>query len=139
MKLTVDDLKYCGMREDAHYNGGKEFFAYLYRCTQHPRLSRYDRYSRKDKDVTSTWRVDGKDVDGLESAVEALNVDPIYSPAELALLSTIGEEPADRRKEMIANAVSWEGLREKAAVIWENGKCRISDAGRRALAEGGDG
>jgi hypothetical protein len=139
MMITIEDLKYCGMREDAHYNGGKEFFAYLLRCTQHPRLSRYDRYSRTDRSVTSTWRVDGKDQPSLEAAVEALNSSPAFSPSELAVLATITTEPADRRKEMIANSEPWEGLREKGAIIWEKGRCRISDAGRLALQyQGGD-
>jgi len=133
MKLTLDDLKYCGLREDAHYNGGKEFFAYLMRCTQHPRLTRYDRYSRLDKSVTSIWRVDGQDVASLDSAIDALNQPPTFSEEELAILATITEEPVDRRKEMIANSEPWRALRDKGAIIWDKGRVRISDAGRAAL------
>lgn len=55
----VDDggpAKNWTLREDAHYNGGKTFFAYLMRCVQQPRLSRYDRYDKATKTSTSTWR-----------------------------------------------------------------------------------
>ncbi|SEM50635.1 hypothetical protein SAMN04487857_102345 [Pseudomonas sp. ok272] len=62
------------IREVAHYNGGKAFFAYGYECVQHPRLTLFKRFDRKTKQVTNTWRVDGADQPSLEVAVQALEV-----------------------------------------------------------------
>lgn len=72
-RLALEDAKSWRMAEAVHYNGGKVFFAYLYRCVEQPRLSRYDYYERKTRSVTSTWRVDGRDQPSFEAAIEALN------------------------------------------------------------------
>ena len=68
------DISALTVREVAHYNGGKAFFAYGYECVQHPRLTLFKRFDRKLKTVTETWRVDGADHVSLESAVAALEV-----------------------------------------------------------------
>jgi hypothetical protein len=54
--ITMEVVETWRLREAAHYNGGEEFFAYLHRCVENPRLSRFDRYQKKDRSVTSTWR-----------------------------------------------------------------------------------
>ena len=71
--MTID-VSTLTIREVAHYNGGKAFFAYGYECVQHPRLTLFKRFDRKTKQVTNTWRVDGADQPSLEVAVQALEV-----------------------------------------------------------------
>lgn len=71
--MTID-ISALTVREVAHYNGGKAFFAYGYECVQHPRLTLFKRFDRKLKTVTHTWRVDGVDQVSLESAVAVLEV-----------------------------------------------------------------
>ncbi|WP_339419009.1 hypothetical protein [Pseudomonas sp. RL_105y_Pfl1_103] len=66
------DIGALTIRETAHYNGGKAFFAYGYECVQHPRLTLFKRFDRKTKQVTNTWRLDGEDQASLESAVQAM-------------------------------------------------------------------
>ncbi|PYY71221.1 hypothetical protein CRX42_07335 [Pseudomonas jessenii] len=66
------DISTLTIREVAHYNGGKAFFAYGYECVQHPRLTLFKRFDRKLKTVTNTWRVDGADQASLEAAVATL-------------------------------------------------------------------
>ncbi|MFJ7792305.1 hypothetical protein [Pseudomonas sp. NPDC096950] len=68
------DISTLTIREVAHYNGGKAFFAYGYECVQHPRLTLFKRFDRKTKQVTNTWRVDGADQPSFETAVKALEV-----------------------------------------------------------------
>ena len=67
------DITSLTIREVAHYNGGKAFFAYGYEFVQHPRLTLFKRFDRKLKTVTNSWRVDGADQASLEAAVAALN------------------------------------------------------------------
>lgn len=71
--MTID-VSTLTIREVAHYNGGKAFFAYGYECVQHPRLTLFKRFDRKTKQVTNTWRVDGADQPSLEVAVQVLEV-----------------------------------------------------------------
>ena len=71
MSIDIGVLK---IREIAHYNGGKAFFAYGYECVQHPRLTLFKRFDRKTKQVTDTWRLDGVDQPSLEVAVAGLEV-----------------------------------------------------------------
>lgn len=134
MTFTVDEARGWHMREDAHYNGGEKFFAYMHRCVEQPRLSRFDKYLRKDRSVTSTWRVDGEDKPSFEAAIEALNVPPEFRDDELALLRTFGDEPEDRRKEMFADMPLWNGLKEKGAIGWRDGRVTITEAGRDAIS-----
>lgn len=63
------------IREWAHINGGRAFFAYEYRCDQEPRLTRFDRYDKKTRSVTSTWRVDGVDQPDLNAALQTLGIE----------------------------------------------------------------
>lgn len=132
-ELTIEDAKTWQLTQDAHYNGGRKFFAYSYRCVQQPRLTRYDRYDRKTRSVESTWRTDGIDRASLADAIAALNIDPDFSDEEIGLLITISEEPADRRKEMLSELQLWNPLREKGAIVWENRKVRRTELGTRAL------
>lgn len=84
--ITIDDLKACHMREAAHYNGGSKWFGYLHRCVEHPRLSRFDKYTREDKGVKSTWRVDGNDCATLDDALAALAIPAVLTDEERAAL-----------------------------------------------------
>jgi hypothetical protein len=70
--MTID-IKTLTIREVAHYNGGKAFFAYGYECVQYPRLTLFKRFDKKLRTVTATWRVDGVDQASLEEAVEVLS------------------------------------------------------------------
>lgn len=63
------------IREVAHYNGGKAFFAYGYECVQYPQLTLFKRYDRKTKQVTNTWRVNGVDQPDLDVAIEVLEAE----------------------------------------------------------------
>lgn len=70
---TLEHVKqHWTMREEIHHNGGGEWFGYTFRCEQDPRLTRFDKYERKTRSVTSTWRVDWIDQASLEDAVLAL-------------------------------------------------------------------
>lgn len=69
---TMEEVSKWTMREEIHHNGGGEWFGYTHRCDQEPRLTRFDRYEKKTRSVTSTWRVDWVDRASLEDAVEAL-------------------------------------------------------------------
>lgn len=69
--MTID-ISTLTIREVAHYNGGKAFFAYGYECVQYPSLTLFKRFDRKTKQVTNTWRVDGADQSSLETAVQVL-------------------------------------------------------------------
>ena len=136
-ELTEADAKNWRMVEAAHYNGGKVFFAYLHRCVEQPRLSRYDRYERKTRSVTSTWRVDGADRPSFSDAIEALNTPPAFTDQEVAILRTFSDEPEDRREEMCADQepYPWHSLREKGAIVWQARRCTITETGRRAIAD----
>lgn len=70
--MTID-ISTLTIREIAHYNGGKVFFAYGYECVQHPRLTMFKRFDRKTRQVSSTWRLDGVDQPSLEEAVKVLD------------------------------------------------------------------
>ena len=96
--LTLDTVKTWGMRQAAHLNGGPEWFGYLFRCIEEPRLSRLDRYGRAERSVTSKWLVDGDEVDGLPGAIEALKVAPVLTPEEQAALDLIDDEFRDHRQ-----------------------------------------
>lgn len=91
MTVTLDDLKKSKTRERMHLNGGS-WFGYIHQCVEYPRLSRFDRYVKKDRSVTSTWRVDGADVADLEAAVVALNLPPNVTLEERAALDLVPVE-----------------------------------------------
>ncbi len=132
-KLTKADAANWHMQESTHYNGGEVFFAYLHRCIEQPRLSRFDRYDRKPKSVTSTWRTDGIDHASMDEAIEALNTPPVFDAEELAFLATA---PEDWAKKGPPGTIDWtvnDRVVNKGAVEWERGSWRITDAGRAAL------
>ena len=72
--MTIDRSALT-IREVAHYNGGKEFFAYGYECVQHPQLTLFKRFDRKTKQVTNTWRVNGVDQPDLDVAIQVLEAE----------------------------------------------------------------
>lgn len=126
---SLEDASKWTMVEAGHYNGGKEWFGYLHRCVEQPRLSRFDRYTRKDKSVTSTWRIDGEDMETFSDAVSGLARPPCLTIEEVAVLAQVGTEPADLRK-VHPYAVMW-SLHNKGAVAYgPPGRSRrvVSDA-----------
>lgn len=132
--LTKDDAKNWHMAEAAHYNGGKVFFAYLHRCVEQPRLSRFDKYWRDTKAVESTWRTDGVDHASMDAAIEALNTPPTFDAEELAFLASA---PLEFTKKGQPGSIDWDinaRVVDKGAVEWQRGEYRITDAGRSALS-----
>ena len=133
MTITANTLRGSRLFERSHVNGGPEWFGYILQCEEFPRLSRLDRYARRDRSVSSTWRVDGEDVDNLDHAAERLNIPPALTDDEIAVLRRVTDEWQDLRFEGITAqlvAISWKGVIE-----FETGRCRLSPLGRRTLAE----
>ncbi|MCO5071100.1 MAG: hypothetical protein M9944_07830 [Rhizobiaceae bacterium] len=133
--LTENDAKSWHLKEAAHYNGGAAFFAYLHRCVEQPRLSRFDRYDRKTKSVTSTWKVDGADRLSLRDAIDALNTPPVFTAEELAFLRDAPNDFEPERRNGLDYKVA-DGVRNKGAIEFENGRFRITDLGRAAIKQG---
>lgn len=126
--MTEADLRTCTTREEAHLNGGTEWFGYIHRCVQHPRLTRLDKYYRATRGVESTWRVDGMAVAGLAEAAEKLATPYQATAEELALLAIVPDEFTrfDKRARFIP-------LREGGLIEAMDGQFRRTDAGRFAL------
>lgn len=127
--MTEADLLKCTMREVAHYNGGTEWFGYLHRCNQHPRLTRMDKYIRKTRATESTWRVDNEPVAGLAEAAECLSKPYEPTPEELVLLAEVPDEYArfEERHRFLR-------LQDVGLIEFQKGACRRTDTGRAALA-----
>ena len=122
------DLSKCTMREDAHFNGGKERFGYRLRCVEYPRLTRFDKYIRKTRDVQSTFQVDGEDVASLDVAADLLATPYQPTPDDVRLLNLLTDEwtrPEQRSRFL--------RLRDVGLVEFHDGNCRRTDAGRAAL------
>jgi hypothetical protein len=126
--MTEADLLACTTHEASHLNGGKEWFGYIHRCDQHPRLTRLDKYIRATRGVESTWRVDGKPVSGLAEAAELLSTPYQPTPEELQLLA---EVPDDFTR--FEDRIRFIQLSEVGLIEFKNGDCRRTDAGRLAL------
>ena len=122
------DLSKCTMREDAHFNGGNEWFGCRLRCVEYPRLTRFDKYIRKTRGTQSTFQVDGEDVADLEEAARLLATPYQPMPEDIALLKLVPDEFArlDRRSHFLR-------LRDVGLVEFRDGECRRTDAGRAAL------
>ncbi|WP_343724881.1 hypothetical protein [Herbaspirillum huttiense] len=134
--LTIEEAATWHMRETSHHNGGTKFFGYTHTCIEQPRLSRFDRYDRKTKEVTSTWHVDGEPKDGFEQAIDALNRPPVFTGDEIAELRKVGDD--FQRLRGVIDALVAHRLSEKGAVEFRKGECRLTDVGRAALAEKGN-
>ena len=133
-KLTEHDAKSWHMEEAAHYNGGAAFFAYLHRCVEQPRLSRFDRYDRKTKSVTSTWKVDGADRLSLNDAIDALNTPPVFTVEEISFLRDAPNDYEPERREGLNYKLA-DGVRNKGAIEFEKGRFRLTDLGRSTLKQ----
>lgn len=122
-----DDHNAWTMRETAHYNGGSEWFGYKYQCIQQPRLSRKDRYTRKDRAVTSKWLVDGEECASFEEALDRLSVAPVMSAGELDTIAAFSGVVMAKRDFPDFDAVRGHlmTLSEKGLVWWENGAVRL--------------
>lgn len=117
--MTEADLLKCTTHEAAHYNGGKEWFGYLHRCNQHPRLTRMDKYIRKTRGVESAWNVDGQPCASLSEAAERLSTPYQPTPEELTLLAEVPEEFT-----RLENRSRFSRLQEVGLVEFKNGDCR---------------
>ena len=137
-KLTEADAKSWHMCEAIHYNGGAAFFAYLHRCVEQPRLSRYDRYDRKTRSVKSTWRADGQDHESFADAIEALNTPPEFTADELAFLADAPQDYEAEKRRGIDYALAMR-IVDKGGIEFERGRYRITDAGRLAKEENSRG
>jgi len=126
--MTAIDLSACTMREEAHYNGGKEWFGYRHRCIQHPRLTRFDKYIRKTRSVESTFSVDGKLVANLEAAAQLLAIPYQPTPEDLELLRLVPDEWT-----RMEDRVRFVHLQDFGLIEFKTGDCRRTDAGRAAL------
>jgi hypothetical protein len=144
MTITRADVKGWTMRETAHYNGGKEWFGYGHQCIENPRLYRLDRYTRKDRSVTSTWSVDGEDCADLDEAIERLNSDPVVTADEIAALKLLTTEfqplrdvrAGDAYKALPQGTLShW--CSRKGLVWAEKGQARLTELGARILRDSG--
>jgi hypothetical protein len=127
--ITEADLLKCTMREEAHFNGGKEWFGYRLRCVQHHRLTRFDKYIRATRSTQSTFEVDGEPVASLAAAAELLAKPYEVQPEDIKLLNLVPDEWAllDQRSRFLR-------LRDVGLVEFKDGKCRRTDTGRAALS-----
>lgn len=98
--MNEADLRTCHMREAMHGHGDG-FFFYEHECIEHPRLRRFDRYDKKTRSVTSTWRVDGEDVADLAAAADRLARPPTITDAERVTLATVPDEWSDLRSRFV--------------------------------------
>lgn len=126
--MNEADLLKCTTRETAHLNGGKEWFGYIHRCNEQPRLTRLDKYIRKTRGVESTWRVDGKSVADLAEAAKLLSTPYQPTPEELVLLALV---PDDYTR--LEDRVRFIPLQEVGLIEFKNGDCRRTDTGREAV------
>ena len=126
--MTEADLLKCTTHEAAHINGGKEWFGYIHRCNQHPRLTRMDKYIRKTRSVESTWNVDGKPVADLAEAAVLLSSPYEPTPDELVLLAEVPDEYT-----RFEDRARFHRLQEVGLIEFKAGACRRTDAGRSAL------
>lgn len=115
------------MRETAHLNGGKDWFGYKHQCIEQPRLSRLDRYLRKDRSVTSTWRVDGGDCASFEDALDQLESPPSMTIADLDAVSqfTAAEMGKADFADFQATYPALRTLADKGLVWWQAGRVRL--------------
>jgi hypothetical protein len=115
------------MREVAHINGGKDWFGYRHQCIQQPRLSRFDRYTRKDRSVASTWRVDGEDCASLTDALAKLEVPPSLTVSEMRALCQFATPTMAKRDFADFQAVypDLRTLADKGLVWWDQGKVSL--------------
>ena len=126
--MTEADLINCTMHEAAHFNGGKEWFGYLHRCNEHPRLTRMTKYIRKTRGTEISWNVDGKLVAGLAEAAELLSQPYQPSTDELKLLAEVPEEYA-----RFENRMRFMPLRDAGLIEAKDGQFRLTASGRDAL------
>lgn len=128
--MTEADLLKCTTHEAAHFNGGQEWFGYLHRCNQHPRLTRMDKYIRKTRGVESIWNVDGKPVADLAEAAMLLSMPYEPTPEELALLTEVSDEYT-----RFENRHRFTRLQEVGLIEFKGGNCRRTDSGRAAMVQ----
>lgn len=126
--ITEADIRKCQMQQAAHLNGGADWFGYIYRCVQHPRLTRRDTYTRKDKSVKSEWHVDMQPVADLAEAATKLSVPYPVTPAQVELLKLVPIEFT-----LLEDRVRFVMLAEFGLVEFKNGACRLTETGKAAI------
>ncbi|MCJ2128461.1 hypothetical protein [Methylobacterium sp. E-045] len=152
MTITLDDVLAGQFIENGHINYGPDGSGWPMQHTTIPRLSCIDRIYKgpalKKAGVSfeRLWCVDGAQVANLEAAIVALNVPPVFTHEERAVLE---HAPADwveliGFRERVATetglrvGAALTGLREKGAIENElrTGEGRAVPCIRRALIEG---
>jgi hypothetical protein len=134
-RVTRETLATCHMRETMHLNGGKEWFGYIHQCVEHPRLSRRDKYTRKDRGVQSTWRVDGKECADLDAALDALAKPVVLTDQERAALTQWRDDSDAAWAARGGNYEMMRALNDKGLL---NGRSGITPDGLRSLRIKGD-
>lgn len=135
--MTEDDFNSWRFRKnDVHFNGGKEWFGYGHRCIDQPRLLVVDKYFRKDRSVKRSYQVDGKiRCETLAEALAALSVPPAVDDEQRRLLATVSPEwyRPEERGDLVP--LAYMGLVEWGRDPDNKVTCRLSDSGRKLLAE----
>lgn len=132
-KLTKEDLAACHMRELMHLNGGKDWFGYVYQCVEHPRLSRKDTYTRKEKSVQSVWHVDGSECSDIDAALAALALPVVLTDEERAALVRWRDDFDTAWRSRVANYAMMRALSDKGLL---DGRKGITETGLAALQPG---
>lgn len=121
--ITAADLANCHMREEAHYNGGREFFGYGYRCIEHPRIYQIVKYYRKDRSTVIEWYVDGERVADLAAAADRLSAPPTITAQEREALAGLSTEFTPKR-DLDYDFEVFRRLADKGLIEWKDGHCR---------------
>ncbi|MBI1684426.1 hypothetical protein [Caulobacter hibisci] len=124
-------------RDGSHYNGGKEWFGEGGRCDQERRLRYIDRYYRATRTGERQWIVDGVACASADEAWDRLQAPPVFTPEELIALAVMTDEPTDLRDAYPYEVLK--GLTNKGAAIANRGRYVITDAGRAAISDKGEG
>lgn len=128
--ITLADVHAGKLRENGHMNYGPDGSGWPMQHTTIPRLSCIDRIYKgpalKKAGVSSErlWCVDGAQVASLEAAIAALNVPPVFTDEERAVLDRVPAEWVElhgfrtRLGEEMGQpvGVTLIGLRQKGAV-----------------------
>lgn len=132
---NLEDAKGWKMRETLHGHG-KGFFLYEYGVIDHMRLRRRDRYTRKDRSVTSTWLVDGQDCKDLEDALAKMATPPSFDESELLVLRLIAKMVEERGGPIACREIPYDAtfqLSYKGALDTQAGKMQLSAIGKAAI------
>lgn len=87
MTITGDDLRASHVERGGIHGDGKDWFFDQRRCIEFPRFSIRDKQWRRERKQLRTYIVDGHtEFSTIEEAAAALNVPPVLTTEETALL-----------------------------------------------------